>query len=218
MTSVDTPVPFFVAFSGKKQVGKDTATQFAKAILEGVGKKVAITAFAEPLKEMAISIVGLEREAVYGSDEQKNSPSHVLWDTMPLDIRLKYSNEQLDEDGRTLPRSGQMTNREVLQVIGTDIFRNYIDNDVWANAPFRNNWNYADMVILTDCRFPNEKTAVESNGGIVIRLNRKTGLVDNHASEIALDNVVFEHEYTNDGTLEELEAYLSNLLVKLKLL
>jgi len=161
----------FIALSGKKQVGKDTATQVMRAILEANGKRVAVTAFAESLKSMCIDILGLKRELVYGTNDDKDTPCHILWDRFSIDVRLKYSNERFeDEDGPPidLPRNGPMTVREVLQVMGTDIFR-AIEDDVWARAPFNKDWSNYDVVFLTDCRFPNEKRVIEDHHGVIIR-------------------------------------------------
>lgn len=206
-----TPGTVFIALSGKKQVGKDTAAGMIVRIMESQGKKAVITAFAEPLKRMCIDILGLRPEGVYGTDAQKNELSHIFWDGFALDIRLKYSNEIDQLDGRQLPRTGPMTNREVLQVMGTDIFRAIYDQ-VWAKAPFNRDWSGADVVILTDCRFPNEKIVTEEAGGVIIRLERSTGFSDNHASEIALDGYVFENTYQNSGSFDDLETYLRYIL------
>jgi hypothetical protein len=206
------PVVLFVGFSGKKQVGKDTATQMAVEMLCIAGKRVAVTAFAGPLKRLCVEIIGLSHEGVYGTDAQKNELSHVLWDNMPNEIRSKYSTDGI------WPRSGRMTNREVLQVVGSDIFRNLFGQDVWARAPFRQDWNDFDVVIFTDCRFPNEKSVTEEHGGSIIRLERHTGLSDNHISETALDKSTFEFRYQNDADIESLRHFVRNVLSTLKLL
>src|SRR5689334_1382215 len=176
--------PRYVVLSGRKQVGKDTAANMIRGMLEKEGKRVAISAFAEPLKDMCVQILGISRDGAYGTDAQKNQPSHIEWDNFSMDIRLKYTRERDLAFGFDLPRSGPMTNREVLQVMGTDIFRS-IYNDVWAKAPFIREWKNVDVVILTDCRFPNEKEQTELAGGVIIRLERDTGFSDNHPSETA---------------------------------
>lgn len=206
------PGTVFIALSGRKQVGKDTATSIMKATLEAAGLQVTTTAFAEPLKEMCINILGLKRELVYGSNDDKNTPSTILWDRFPMDVRLKYSDV-------TWPRSGPMTVREVLQVMGTDVFR-AIEDNVWARAPFNRDWSDYDVVFLTDCRFPNEKKVTEQHGGIVIRLERNTGYIDNHPSETALDGADFDKRffYQNNGTLEELHTFLRSVLETLNLI
>lgn len=215
------PGPLFIALSGKKQVGKDTATEMAADLLRSAGKRVGVTAFAEALKDIAINVLGFDRNLVYGSNEDKETSTHVLWDNFPMDIRLKYSNEHFEGEwggGRPIPRDGTMTIREVLQVMGTDIFREMFEEDVWANSPFRRDWREYDVVIITDCRFPNEKRVTDERDGVTIRLVRDTGFVDNHPSETALDDYTFERTYDNNGTLEELRAFVANTLQELKLI
>jgi hypothetical protein len=217
-----TPGTLFIAWSGKKQVGKDTATAFAEKMLIKAGKTVGITAFAESLKDVAINVLGIDRRLVYGSNDDKETPTHILWDTFPMDTRMKYSNESFDErvfsGPRPMHRSGTMTVREVLQVMGTDIFRVMFENDVWAHSPFRRDWAGFDVVFITDCRFPNEKRITEEHGGIIIRLERDTGFMDNHSSETALDDTEFGRIYSNNGTLNDLRNFVKQTLSELRLL
>jgi hypothetical protein len=207
-TENKTPGPLYIGLSGKKQVGKDTSAEIITSILVRRGLKVQTTAFAAALKNMCIQILGLPYDNVYGTDEQKNEFSHIVWDTLPLEIRLKY--ELPNELG--VARTGPMTYREVLQIVGTEIFRTMLCWSVWVDVPFNVEWD-ADVVIITDVRFENEKLVIEENGGTVLRLNRETGLDgDEHASEIALDNVEFDFTYDNDGTIPELADYLDRFL------
>lgn len=216
--SLRTPGPIYISLSGKKQVGKDTAAEMMVKMLETAGHKVKVTAFAEQLKKIAIDVLGLPHDLVYGSNEDKETETHVLWDTFPNAIRLKYSNELCEFFGGDLPRHGAMTIREVLQVMGTDIFREMFESDVWANSPFRRDWSDCDVVLITDCRFPNEKKITEERSGTVIRVERDTGLQDNHRSETALDGVEFEYFYENRGSLDDLRNFMQGILAKLELL
>jgi len=222
-----TPGTIYIAWSGKKQVGKDSATDFAKEMLEARGLRVGVTAFAESLKGTAISVLGLERDLVYGSNDDKETPTNILWDNFPMEIRLKYSTEEVEVEVQRMvlamqpaPRTGHMTVREVLQVMGTDIFREMFEGDVWANAPFRRDWSEYDVVFLTDCRFPNEKRVTEERGGTVIRLERDTGYVDDHPSETALDDVQFDILFaqSKETTLDELREFVRQTLSELGLL
>lgn len=222
---METPVKF-IALSGKKQVGKDCATQMIREILEKCGLRVAVTAFAEPLKELCINILGLKREYIYGSNEDKNRLTHISWEGFPFEVRTKHATEFWpplrlyggEEIKNPAPRCGPMTHREVLQIMGSDIFRT-IQDDIWARAPFNRDWSGYDVVILTDCRFPNEKLATEQNGGIVIRLERDTDLIDNHISETALDGAEFDPRffYKNNSTLEDLSFFVLKSLKTLNL-
>ena len=220
MTSTDPPVvpqgPFFIAFAGKKQTGKGEAGLAAVALLAEAGKNAVISAFAGPLKDMCVEILGIDRALVYGSNEDKNKPTHIMWDGFSLEIRTKYSayiGDGLFKEART----GPMTVREVLQVMGTDVFR-AIYSDVWARAPFRKDWGNADVVILADCRFPNEVDETFKHGGLAVKLERDTGLQDDHPSETALDGFEFAHYYSNNGTLEELKTFVHSKLTEVGLL
>jgi hypothetical protein len=213
------PVPFFLCFSGKKQTGKDTSSEICSRILKQQGLKVRSTSFAYPLKHICIHILGMSVDACYGTDKDKDKNSNILWQNMPLEIRKKYQRTIVGSHGKAfVDPSGPMTNREVLQVLGTDIFRTFFDTDVWAKYPFREDWDGYDVVLLTDCRFPNEKIVTEENGGVIIRLERDTGLEDNHPSEIALDEFTFKHTYQNNGSLEDLEEYLTGKLKEFELI
>ncbi len=199
--------PIFISLSGKKQTGKDTASAMAIEMLQTANKKVGVTAFAEVLKNIAIDALGLDRDLVYGSNEDKETLTHIIWDNFPLKIRFKYRKAWY------MPlRTGFMTIREVLQVMGTDIFRVMFEYDIWANSPFRRDWSEYDVVFITDCRFPNEKKVTEERDGIVVRITRETGFVDNHPSEIALDGVTFGTFYNNEGTVDELRDFMRTLL------
>lgn len=194
--------PKFVVISGKKQSGKDT---LAKMISEELSRKELsskIISFADPLKKMCHIVFGIPMELMYGSDEDKETLTTVQWDGLPRNVRNKYHPLQ----GHY--RTGSMTVREVLQVIGTDIFRERIYKDVWAAAPFKAQHD-EDFVLIPDCRFPNEVQYAGKHGTLV-RVKRDTGVVDKHASETALDNTpdtVFNYTYTNAGTLDDLRRF-----------
>jgi hypothetical protein len=210
----NTPGTYFIALSGKKQCGKNTAAEIIQRLLGPYNMSSEVVAFADIIKDISINILGFDRDLVYGSDEDKNTMTHIRWDNFPMEIRLRYSRDKpslvADLTQRT-PRSGNMTIREVLQVMGTDVFRQMFFQDIWAQAPFRKQYSQ-DVVLLADCRFPNEKEATEGNGGIVIRLERDTGMIDKHPSETALDGYQFDYSFNNNGTLEELENFLKSVL------
>jgi len=96
--------------------------------------------------------------------------------------------------------------------------------------------NYPNWII-TDTRFPNELKAVKNRGGISIRVNRFvkckcTNLgdaencnrfcteqpMDEHPSEIALDNTTFDYVIDNNGTIEELIHNVKSILIQEKII
>jgi hypothetical protein len=229
----------FIAFSGKKQCGKDTAATIVYNILNRVelpldggpvalykhsslaGYKCRPFHFAKPLKDMVANVFGIDPKLIWGTDEDKETPTHIFWEGFSPEIRLRYSNREMKSDdypygNLPAPRSGPMTIRELLQIMGTDIFREQVYGEVWSEAPFRQPWGDENVVLMPDCRFPNEAFAVEDHDGLLIRINRTRPTemnADQHASETSLDDFPFDYVYQNDGTLDDLESWLIGLLM-----
>lgn len=141
--------------------------------------------FADLLKQtVCINLLGLSWEQCYGTDEQKNSPTHLMWRNMPGVVVGV-------DDGSDWPviwkEDRPMTAREVMQFVGTEIFREMYDN-VWAQSTVnRIIKDESKFAVITDCRFPNEVEAVQKAGGKVIRFTRNPYPEDSHESETALD-------------------------------
>ena len=155
-----------IAFAGRKQSGKTTCSEFVQKYFNGVIEpfnSAKIYNFADPLKQdICINILGLTEYQCYGTDDQKNELVDCYWD------------------------SKQLTAREVMQMVGTDMFR-AMQKNVWSSATIRKIQNdKPKLAIIADCRFPNEVDAVKDAGGIVIKLTRNPHNSD-HTSEIALD-------------------------------
>jgi hypothetical protein len=223
--------PLFISISGKKQTGKDQFATFLKEQLQELGKLVTITHFADPLKEMCIQLFGLDSKLVYGNNADKETLTDLKWDGFPHEVRMKYATKStpqaFDVCGETemvhikTARTGPMTVREVLQVMGTDIFRERVYQNIWAELPFKQKWEHErpysptryevspmDFVLISDCRFPNEVEETLKHNGLIIRVNRDTGNTDQHPSETALDNYNWMQErhtlIYNNRTLNDL--------------
>ena len=150
-----------LAFAGRKQSGKTTCSEFIRDLYPD--EDIKIYNFADPLKkDICMNILGLTYEQCYGDDDQKNTLVDAQW------------------EGK------QLTAREVMQFVGTDIFRK-MQNNVWAGATIKKiQSEQPKLAIIADCRFPNEVEAIRDIGGTVIKLTRNPFNSD-HASEIALD-------------------------------
>lgn len=166
-------------------------------------------AFADPLKEFCINVLGLTYEQCYGTTEDKNSLTKLKWENMPTMISKDILNKA-DKD--KLSRE-YMTAREVLQYFGTDIVRQMYHN-AWADACIRQiQAEESNFAIITDCRFVNEVEVVKKAGGRVIRLLRKIS-DDDHKSETDLDSYT-DYDYVidnNNMTLEEKDTELRKVL------
>lgn len=110
----------------------------------------------------------------------------------------------------SLLKSGPMTGRDIMQIMGTDLIRHTFGN-VWAEATVRKiKKEGKPFSIITDNRFPNEiECVLREPYSYIIRLTRSPfGTEDVHPSESALDFYNWERErcYVLDNskmTIEE---------------
>lgn len=118
--------------------------------------------------------------------------------------------------------------RDLLQKIGTDVFRNY-DEDFWVREVCQflmvcQSYSLFDYVIITDARFPNEITKLKEYGfdvmafrilrnNFVSKLNTEE---QKHKSEIALDDFNME-EIVLSGDIkklsEETEGFIAQWIL-----
>ncbi len=119
------------------------------------------------MKEFAVDVLGLEYHQVYGTNKEKNSPTHLSWENMP-----------------TGNKEGMMTGREVLQYFGSDICRKMYEN-IWFDACIRRiRKDNPELALISDVRFSNEILGIKEAGGIVFGLPRDiVNGKDTHSSE-----------------------------------
>lgn len=109
--------------------------------------------------------------------------------------------------------------REFLQLLGTDVGRKMIDENVWVDIAKRS--IQADMaeglsVALTGVRFPNEVEMIKSLDGTNVWVSRPSEVAPatqaGHASESSVSADDFDIVIVNDGTLEELHGKADGLI------
>lgn len=166
--------------------------------------------FADNLKrDICMNILGLSFHHCYGTDEDKNEETHLNWQNMPgiitekgiwdllntREVRARMGQSNLNKVKNKIQYhpSGPMTAREVMQYVGTDIFRKIYGN-VWAESCIRKIQSESPLLaVITDCRFPNEVEVVQAAGGKVIRLTRgMKSSKDAHPSETILNPDVYD--------------------------
>jgi hypothetical protein len=195
-----------------KEVFNDQRINIA---LEKLNKKVKIYNFADVLKnDICMNMLGLSYGQCYGDDDKKNTLTDIMWKNMP---GYEISNlNSLDHDP-----SGYMTARQVMQFVGTDMFRK-MKTDVWVRSTINKILNeQPEVAIITDCRFPNEVESIKNMGGSVIRLTRNPFNSD-HTSETILDKdnydwSNFDHIIENDNIniteyFDQSKAILSQII------
>lgn len=187
-----TTLPPLVGLIGKKRVGKDT---FAAVLVEEFG--FARVAFADPLKEMALTIDPWV-------DNDLGSP-----------LGLSQVVAQMGGWERTKDQIPEV--RRFLQRLGDGVRQ--FDPEFWVRAGMREvyntrgsrdmkMWQHVDNprpVVITDVRYPNEADAIREAGGTLVRIVRP-GVDDGdaHASETALDGYDADILINNDGDLDGL--------------
>ena len=147
---------------------------------------IKVYSFADPLKkDVCMNILGLTHDQCYGSDNSKNELVNCFWPGT----------------------NSAMTAREVMQYVGTDMFRK-MKSDVWTAAIISKiKRDKSKLSLITDCRFPNEVDCIQQNNGVVVRLNRNT-CDSTHISETALDKdcLLYTSPSPRDGLLSRMPS------------
>lgn len=149
----------------------------------GCGKSTAASvfpdatrfSFARPLKDILES-VGVPRDCLY-DPVLKEQPCEIL---------------------------GGKTPRQVLQMLGTNFFREQIRKDFWIRVAERKLTDLIPQgpVLIDDCRFDNEAQLVRDLGGTVIEIVRPGVSRGGHASERGIDPRLIDRTLRNDDTPE----------------
>lgn len=163
--------------TGRTQKGKGLIDvsrvdiEFAIWAMDNVWPFIKHYAFATTIKEIGIGLFDLQKELMYGSDEEKGGLTQYSWEDMPTKVKGK---------------TGKMTGREFMQYFGTEICRK-IYPDIWTDKTIKDILaEQSNIAVISDTRFENEVAAVKKAGGKVIRLTKSIGS-DAHPSELALD-------------------------------
>ena len=167
-----------VGLSGRKGSGKTTLGHHLQASLPGV----TLYNFADPLKRFLIDVFGFEDSWCYGTEAEKNTPTHIRWEDLPFLPYGHYPPKQLPE-----LKNGPMTAREVMQHFGTGVVRR-MDPGAWVRGLLSLVERESPPVaVVCDVRYPNEADGIKARLGKVVRLTRNSDGPDTHASEVALD-------------------------------
>lgn len=193
-----------IGINGTLGSGKTTAAILLAAILDTKGYDVYYKTYAFKLKQIVEILTGMKL---------MHDDSGYVFQNGLRDFSEAQKNTYIEDYGMTV---GQM-----LQFLGTDLFRNHWDKDVWLKAVFMD-YNPKDMNgkiwIIGDVRFPNEAEWIKKlapGENKIIRItgdpngtNERSTRDKKHASEISMDNYEFDYEIVNDGTLEDLRNKL----------
>tara|TARA_R110002051_G_scaffold32786_2_gene73911 strand:- start:24735 stop:25589 length:855 start_codon:yes stop_codon:yes gene_type:complete len=161
---------------------------------------------ADALKEMAISILGLERSQVFGTDKEKNSATSLRWEDMPAVVTPEELKEKdiakkdATKLGLLVHEGGPMTAREVLQYVGTDVFRK-MNSNVWLDTLLSKiESDSPEVALVCDVRFENEIKTIQEAGGFVVGLTRDPyDQTDKHSSESEIEKCLKACDFVLDN-------------------
>lgn len=136
--------PTVIAFSGKAGCGKDTCMEMLKRDLADRGHTVKLLSHAGALKRLLIHTLGFTGPQVYSQKGKKEV--NEMWN---------------------------MTGREALVRVGTELFRNHFHDNTWVillNKQIKECG--CEFVIIQDCRFDNEAENINAHSGYIIDIHR----------------------------------------------
>jgi energy-coupling factor transporter ATP-binding protein EcfA2 len=147
--------------------------------------------FAEPLKQFGISI-GFTHDQIYGTQAQKN-------------IKNDYYG---------------VSGREFMQKVGTELFRNKLDQVIDMNLKGSSIWvknierqlSLYDKIVISDCRFPDELSMLKKYNSIVIKLVRNYNDDASHISEQHIDEMNADYTIDNNGSIDDLNKTINNII------
>jgi hypothetical protein len=179
-------LPQFVGLHGFAGVGKDTV---AMILAEYGYNRVA---FADVLREALYVLNPVILFHPYGEDQRvQDLVDRHGWD------KAKRDYEEI---------------RRMLQVLGTEVGREMISQDVWVNAAFKK-LDADKKYVFTDVRFENEHHAIDSRLGLLIKISRPgVGPTNDHKSENGLPDQWFDAQIVNDGTVKDLHTKVARIL------
>lgn len=170
--------------------------------------------FAGSLKDAAASIFGWDRDMLEGTTKSSRA-----W------------REQVDTWWSERLNIPNLTPRWVLQNWGTELFRQHFHTDIWVASVENKLRTGNDDIVITDCRFINEISAIKNAGGITMRVSRgqdpewyKDAIAYNkgdryigwaiaknnlermkiHASEYSSVGLDYDYMIDNNSTIDEL--------------
>lgn len=174
-----------LAFNGEAGCGKDTCAEvFIK------GHRFIKLSFAAPLKQVLSKVFAVD----INNFEDRKTKDAVL--KTPITITKEDIDNLLDELSTYQTRDSYDSSaifeqfvgvsissyRQLMQVVGTDIVRNHINENMWINI-LESQLALHNRIVITDVRLKNERHMLKNNGATLIRVHRPGLAESTHISE-----------------------------------
>lgn len=208
-----------IALGGRRFSGKDTA---AEGLIDR--HRFVRVGLADKLKDICAKVFEIYRPDMDNPDLKERQFSR------PIIIRSSHIHDLLDQletDGffitETIWRGicndfmGKklFSIRECLQVVGSDICRSYVADDIWLQYVKKIFEKEDRDIVVTDARYKNERDYLRSMGAILVLVKRKMAdntvqATDLHISENQLgDDEDYDVVINNNSSITELQSSIS---------
>lgn len=193
-----------IAVSGKKRVGKDT---FGDVLTTKYGfTKIAL---ADPLRNLCARVFYLDPSMFIDDDKKDASMKRITLDFHDIDaIRSIVENEwgyEVSEEAREEMEQYHGvdfdTPRDILRFVGTKLLRNCVSDNIWIELAAAKIKETGGKVVITDCRFENEREFFRKIGAVLCLIKRNdNGEMAEHEFNLGEENE-YDVVFNNDGSL-----------------
>lgn len=199
-----------IAVAGKSRAGKD---EFGNVLV----KKHGFTriALADPLRELCSKVFKLDFNEFLDQDKKDSQINRIHLDFHHIDkIRDIVENEwdyKISYEARELMEEEHGaefdTPREILRTVGM-MLRLAASEDIWVELALQKIRKSTGNVVITDCRFSNEREIFSKLGAVLVLIKRNDdGNSKEHEFDLGKESD-YDVVFTNDGTLTQ---YQSNI-------
>lgn len=185
-------------------------------------------AFADPIKEMLSSLLNMDRWEFESRNIKENcivclkNLSKIYTNGYDIEAYSLLSDSKFSKIAKEwnpeLSKQYYLSIRQVMQLFGTEIMRNTIDDKIWINCVLNRSCN--QNLIISDLRFITEYEEIKNRNGFIIYIDR--GLTPGlHKSESEMQTLLNQNKFdliidNKNISLKELFNLLKANLNKIK--
>lgn len=189
--------------SGKSEVAKILVRDYGATLIK----------FAAPLKDMTRVLLG--HMGVDPSEIERRVEGDLK--EAPIEDFTAWK----DRGKMVAPRADPLTTRFIMQTLGTEWGRDTISPNFWAKITrdkITSELAQGHHVVIDDMRFYQEYDLISGfETGVTVRVIRPEAVATNgHASEGALDGMMFDYLIYNNSDLDGLKAKVHEMMENYK--
>ena len=199
-----------IALAGDAGVGKDT---FANVLIKD--HDYTRVALADPLRWLCSKTFKLNYDLFSDNDKKDEElpDGQLALDFHHIDkIRELISSEwgyevsyKIREEMEEYEGEEFDTPREILRFVGTKLMRNLVSNDIWIELAIDKIRKTGGNIIITDCRFENERDTFRRFGALMILIKKELEAEDEGEHDLG-DEDDYDVVFSNNGTLHEFKS------------